>query len=137
MDHLGEVRRGVVGDHGAGDEGGVLIGRLIDSPVDQVIVRSIAEIARTLHDGPGRSRPVHVVLENDANQASLLQHADAQWNDDLHHAAHVLLTGETDGYYADYADAPLARFGRALAEGFVYQGECPPGGVPRGSPSAA
>ncbi|HUG24050.1 malto-oligosyltrehalose trehalohydrolase [Piscinibacter sp.] len=96
-----------------------------------------SEIARTLRDGPGRERPVHVVLENDANQASLLQHAAAQWNDDLHHAAHVLLTGETDGYYADYADAPLARFGLALAEGFVYQGEASPfrGGAPRGEPS--
>ncbi len=87
---------------------------------------------------------MHLVLENDANQASLLRGhgssgATAQWNDDLHHAAHVLLTGETDGYYADYADAPLARFGRALAEGFVYQGEASAyrGGAPRGEPSAA
>jgi maltooligosyltrehalose trehalohydrolase len=95
------------------------------------------EIARVLHDGPGRERPVHVVLENDANQASLLRHAKAQWNDDFHHAAHVLLTGETDGYYADYADAPLDRFGRALAEGFAYQGEPSAfrGGAARGEPS--
>ena len=26
----------------------------------------------------------------------------AQWNDDFHHALHVALTGETDGYYADF-----------------------------------
>ena len=41
----------------------------------------------------------------------------------MHHALHVLSTGETDGYYADYAAAPLDRLGRALAEGFAYQGE--------------
>jgi maltooligosyltrehalose trehalohydrolase len=103
----------------------------------------VREIARVLRDGPGRERHVHLVLENDANQASLLGDpsspcASAQWNDDLHHAAHVLTTGESDGYYADYADAPLARFGRALAEGFVYQGEPSRfrGGSPRGEPSA-
>ena len=41
----------------------------------------------------------------------------------MHHALHVLLSGERDGYYADYASDPLARLGRALAEGFAYQGE--------------
>ncbi|OUL98248.1 malto-oligosyltrehalose trehalohydrolase [Variovorax sp. JS1663] len=91
----------------------------------------VEEICHALRDGPGRERHVHVVLENDANQASLLVRdaqgrpvaATAQWNDDLHHAAHVLATGETDGYYADYADDPVAQFGRALAQGFVYQGQ--------------
>lgn len=28
----------------------------------------------------------------------------AQWTDDIHHALHVALTGETQGYYADFAD---------------------------------
>ncbi|MDB5730820.1 MAG: malto-oligosyltrehalose trehalohydrolase [Variovorax sp.] len=91
----------------------------------------VREICAALHAGPGRHRAVHVVLENELNQAGCLARgpdgaplvATAQWNDDLHHAAHVLATGETDGYYADYADAPVDRFGRALAEGFVYQGE--------------
>ena len=91
----------------------------------------VREICAAIHAGPGRERHVHVVLENDLNQASYLERgadgaplaATAQWNDDLHHAAHVLLTGEGDGYYADYADAPIDRLGRALAEGFVYQGQ--------------
>ncbi len=47
----------------------------------------------------------------------------AQWNDDLHHALRVLTSGERDGYYVDYADQPARRLGRALAEGYVYQGE--------------
>jgi maltooligosyltrehalose trehalohydrolase len=106
----------------------------------------VEAIGRALAEGPGRERHVHLVLENDANIAAYLERnargaprcATAQWNDDLHHAAHVLLTGETDGYYADYAQAPLERFGRALAEGFVYQGEASAfrGGEPRGEPSA-
>src|SRR5262249_24830118 len=84
----------------------------------------VAEICAALREGPGRERHVHVVLENDRNQASLLQAgAQAQWNDDFHHAAHVLATGERDGYYADYAEAPVRLLGRALAEGFGFQGE--------------
>ncbi len=88
---------------------------------------------------------MHLILENDANDAARLARggdgrallADAQWNDDVHHAMHVLATGESDGYYADYADAPLRHLGRALAEGFSYQGECSAyGGGPRGTPSA-
>src|SRR5262249_51463648 len=62
---------------------------------------------------------------------------NAQWNDDIHHALHVMLTGETDGYYSDYADAPERHLGRCLTEGFSYQGE-PSGfrhGTPRGEPS--
>ncbi|MFT3717488.1 malto-oligosyltrehalose trehalohydrolase [Pseudorhodoferax sp.] len=101
----------------------------------------VEEIAQALQAGPGRRRHVHLVLENDANQASRLAPAGlatAQWNDDLHHAAHVLATGETDGYYADYADAPVQRLARALAQGFVYQGErSAHQGGPRGEPSGA
>ena len=74
---------------------------------------------------------MHIVLENDANGSHYLERdadnrpvcATAQWNDDLHHAAHVLVTGERDGYYADYADDAIDSFGVALAQGFVYQGQ--------------
>jgi maltooligosyltrehalose trehalohydrolase len=84
-------------------------------------------------------RHVHLVLENDANAAHLLDRYDAQWNDDAHHAFHVLLSGERDGYYRDYADAPARHLARALAEGFAYQGEPSRhrGGVPRGEPSTS
>jgi malto-oligosyltrehalose trehalohydrolase len=97
-----------------------------------------------VEDGPGRSRTIHLVLENDHNEASRLApdrnargRYRAQWNDDLHHALHVLLTGETDGYYEDYARWPVERLGRCLAEGFDYQGQpsAHRGGAPRGEPS--
>jgi maltooligosyltrehalose trehalohydrolase len=105
----------------------------------------VEEIARAVMDGPGRERHVHLVLENDSNEARYLPRdatgrpvlATAQWNDDIHHAAHVLVTGERDGYYADYADRPLWYLGRCLAEGFGYQGEASHyrGDQPRGEPS--
>jgi 1,4-alpha-glucan branching enzyme/maltooligosyltrehalose trehalohydrolase len=81
----------------------------------------------------------HLVLENDANQARFIGpgHYSAQWNDDAHHACHVLATGETDGYYVAYADAPARHLARCLAEGFAYQGEVSPfTGKPRGERSA-
>jgi malto-oligosyltrehalose trehalohydrolase len=76
-------------------------------------------------------RLIHLVLENDDNAASALDAGQdppqgkyrAQWNDDYHHAWHVLLTGESHGYYRDYQRSPLADIARALASGFVYQGE--------------
>ncbi|HEX8663167.1 MAG TPA: malto-oligosyltrehalose trehalohydrolase [Beijerinckiaceae bacterium] len=105
------------------------------------IIAEIAERARAaLPD-----REVHLVLENDANQARWLPRGEdgrprlhtAQWNDDIHHCWHTLLTGESDGYYADYADAAVERLGRCLAEGFAYQGEhSGHKGGSRGEPSA-
>jgi maltooligosyltrehalose trehalohydrolase len=90
-------------------------------------------------------RHIHLVLENDDNAASLLDAEQdpprgsyrAQWNDDYHHAWHVLLTGETHGYYGDYAKSPLRDITRALESGFVYQGEASAhrGGQLRGEPS--
>jgi len=90
-------------------------------------------------------RHIHLVLENGDNCASLLDSAQdplsgkyrAQWNDDYHHAWHVLLTGETQGYYGDYQRSPLHDIARALGSGFVYQGEASPfrGGQLRGEPS--
>jgi malto-oligosyltrehalose trehalohydrolase len=92
-----------------------------------------------------RGREIHLILENDRNEAHYLRRdatgqpalATAQWNDDVHHALHVIATGEEDGYYRDYAAAPVRDFARGLAEGFVFQGQPSPfrEGRPRGEPS--
>jgi len=73
-------------------------------------------------------RPFHLIAESDLNMARhVLPLAaggyglDAQWSDDFHHALHVLLTGEHDGYYADFAGA--ASFAKAWRKGYVYTGE--------------
>lgn len=107
----------------------------------------LTELAQHVRAGPGREREIHLVLENDRNAAHYLtrdEHGrpfayDAQWNDDIHHAFHVLLTGEAEGYYADYTRAPVCDLGRCLAEGFAYQGEPSPyrDGETRGEPSTA
>lgn len=89
-------------------------------------------------------RFIHLVLENDDNRATFLDPERlrpgkyrAQWNDDYHHAWHVLLTGERFGYYCDYQKDPKAHLARALSSGFAYQGEVSPhrGGRRRGEPS--
>jgi malto-oligosyltrehalose trehalohydrolase len=118
-------------------------------------VHSITEPGETsmLHDlsvavgqlAAETGRHIHLVLENDDNAASLLNaHEDpshgryrAQWNDDYHHAWHVLLTAESHGYYRDYQRSPRTDIARALGSGFVYQGEASAhrGGQLRGEPS--
>jgi maltooligosyltrehalose trehalohydrolase len=98
----------------------------------------LVEMAHQVRAQASPSRHVHLVLEHDGNAASLLAGPfDAQWNDDGHHVLHVLLTGETDGYYRDYADAPAERLARCLSEGFIYQGEASAHrhGEHRGEPS--
>jgi maltooligosyltrehalose trehalohydrolase len=83
------------------------------------------------HLAAATGRHIHLVLENGDNRASLLDPAQdpprgkyrAQWNDDYHHAWHVWLTGESQGYYGDYQRSPLTDIARALGSGFVYQGE--------------
>jgi maltooligosyltrehalose trehalohydrolase len=102
----------------------------------------VLDIAQAIARAPGRPRHVHLILENDRNEARFLRreaapHATAQWNDDWHHAMHVLVTGEADGYYADYAGRGAWYLGRTLAEGFAYQGDASAfrGGERRGEPS--
>ncbi|RST17903.1 malto-oligosyltrehalose trehalohydrolase [Streptomyces sp. WAC05374] len=46
----------------------------------------------------------------------------AQWNDDFHHALHTALTGESQGYYADFARAPLAALAKTLGHVFFHDG---------------
>ena len=91
----------------------------------------LTELAERIREHFGHSRHIHLILENDHNAAHYLARDagpqprgySAQWNDDIHHTLHVLLTGESSGYYLDYADNPVRHLGRSLTEGFAYQGE--------------
>jgi len=91
----------------------------------------LKELAQTVRQRFGEERFVHLILENGDNISRYLQRDkngavrlyNAQWNDDLHHALHVLLTGEPDGYYADYVQDPMRHLCRCLREGFAFQGE--------------
>lgn len=96
----------------------------------------LQQLAQRVRGAVPPERHVWLVLENEHNQAFLMdQGFDAQWNDDGHNALHVLLTGETEGYYADYKDRPVEQLARCLAEGFVFQGQNDRHGKPRGEPS--
>ena len=100
----------------------------IVEPGRGILLRELSQAAGAL--ASQSERHIHLVLENDANQASLLDPCRdppdgkyrAQWNDDYHHAFHVALSGETTGYYTDYRDAGR-HIARTLSQGFAYQGE--------------
>jgi len=102
----------------------------------------LPEASRAVRATTAPGRHVHLVLENDHNDPTLLEGPaaglyDAQWNDDGHHALHVLLTGESEGYYSAYATEPAEQLARCLAEGFIFQGQAAlhPGAALRGQPS--
>lgn len=84
---------------------------------DDQFLRDMAD--EILSEMPDR----HLILENEDNNATLLKHYRAQWNDDFHNTLHVLLTAETSGYYADFSQTPGIKLARLLHDGFAYQGE--------------
>ncbi|MDL5158647.1 malto-oligosyltrehalose trehalohydrolase [Actinomycetospora termitidis] len=72
-------------------------------------------------------RPLTLVAESDLNDPRLVTPReaggyglDAQWCDDIHHALHSTLTGETQGYYVDFGE--LETLGRVLREAYVHAG---------------
>jgi len=105
---------------------------------DQIYDRSprsiLAEIAEVAHrEGARLGHPVHVFAETDLNDAPRFLRAedrgghglDGHWTDDFHHAAHACLTGESNGYYVDFADGPDA-LARAYSSVFVNDGRFSP-----------
>ncbi len=119
------------------------VNHILAEPGEISMLHDLSLAAGRLAEETGRR--IHLVLENGDNRASLLDAVQdpprgkyrAQWNDDYHHAWHVLLTGEVQGYYCDYQRTPLQDLARALASGFVYQGEAAAfwGSKLRGEPS--
>lgn len=97
----------------------------------------LEELAERVHQQVPSQRQIWLMLENEFNEARRMKQGyDAQWNDDGHNTLHVLLTGETDAYYTDFAQQPTHKLARLLSEGFVYQGEATRHGHARGEPSA-
>lgn len=114
----------------------------IDDQSDEPILEEMAVAIRERF----ADRRIHLHTEDDRNITRLHERDEAgrpklftaEWNDDFHHAAHVIATGESEGYYADYTVGHAEKLARALAEGFIYQGERSPfrDDSPRGEPSA-
>ncbi|KRB73188.1 malto-oligosyltrehalose trehalohydrolase [Nocardioides sp. Root190] len=74
-----------------------------------------------------QNRPLTLIAESDLNDTRMVtpreaggRGIDAQWSDDFHHAVHVALTGETTGYYEDFA--PLGALAKVLDRGFFHDG---------------
>ncbi|WP_129843046.1 malto-oligosyltrehalose trehalohydrolase [Streptomyces sp. RFCAC02] len=74
-------------------------------------------------------RPLFLIAESDRNDPRTTAPRErngfglhGQWNDDFHHALHAALTGESQGYYADFARAPLAALAATLTRGFLHDG---------------
>jgi maltooligosyltrehalose trehalohydrolase len=72
-------------------------------------------------------RPLTLIAESDLNDPRLVRSRDAggygltaQWDDDVHHALHALLTGEQQGYYSDFGS--LATLAKAFTGAFVHDG---------------
>ncbi|MEE8600874.1 malto-oligosyltrehalose trehalohydrolase [Euzebya tangerina] len=90
------------------------------------ILAEFSDVARAVSTRTGRRK--QLIAETDRNDPATITPRsqgglgmDAQWADDLHHAVHVAVTGETDGYYTDYAEA-LPAVARAFTNGLVYDG---------------
>ncbi len=102
----------------------------------------LTEIATTVR-AAFPDRHIHLTTEDNRNLTRYHERGEngavrlysGEWNDDFHNAAHELATGESQGYYLDFAHDPAGHVARALAEGFAYQGEMQPSGKARGVPS--
>jgi maltooligosyltrehalose trehalohydrolase len=93
------------------------------SPVHIQEQMAVETAALSAHLG----RPLTLIAESDLNDTRLVTSRegggyglDAQWSDDFHHALHVALTGETSGYYADFA--PLSALAKVCERGFFHDG---------------
>lgn len=107
----------------------------VDTILDESPNHILHELAERVYAAVP-DRHVHLILENGRNEARWLERDfTAQWNDDVHHALHTVATGENSGYYADYL-GDTVKLGRALAEGFAFQGDAKGNGKTRGEPSA-
>lgn len=72
-------------------------------------------------------RPLSLVAESDRNDPRTITRRDeggygitAQWDDDIHHAIHTAVSGERQGYYADFGS--LATLATTLRHGFFHAG---------------
>jgi maltooligosyltrehalose trehalohydrolase len=89
----------------------------------------LQELASAVHDQAGYlDRNVIIIAESDLNDARLIRSVtehgfglDGQWSDDFHHAVHATLTGERNGYYADFG--PVSAIAESLREPFVFEGQ--------------
>jgi maltooligosyltrehalose trehalohydrolase len=95
---------------------------------DERAVHILEELAtRTDELAEELGKPLFLIAESDLNNPRLIQGRDVggyglagQWSDDFHHAVHVNLTGETEGYYLDFNS--VGALAKVLEKGFFHNG---------------
>jgi maltooligosyltrehalose trehalohydrolase len=101
----------------------------INAIVDTSARKFLEELGAECHAaGEKHNRKVYLIAESDRNDARVVTGSevggwglDASWNDDFHHALHVLMTGERNGYYEDFSG--VEDLARAFRDGFIYAGQ--------------
>jgi maltooligosyltrehalose trehalohydrolase len=95
---------------------------------DSSPVHVLAEVGSRVRES-ARGRATFLVAENEPQHTRLVRPPseggyglDALWNDDLHHAAVVALTGHREAYYSDYGGTPQEMVS-AMKYGYLYQGQ--------------
>jgi maltooligosyltrehalose trehalohydrolase len=90
------------------------------------IIEQIAREVKKLQTQIGRH--LYLIAEYDLDSPRIVQSFDiggfgfdAQWNDGFHHALHSVITGETNGYYADFGK--IADLAKCIKKVFVYDGK--------------
>ncbi|MEP6598008.1 MAG: malto-oligosyltrehalose trehalohydrolase [Actinomycetota bacterium] len=97
---------------------------LLDSSTPHLLAEMADQVAQ-LSTQVGR--PLTLIAESDLNNPILITPRsdggyglDAQWDDDVHHALHGLLTGERQGYYNDFGS--LATLAKVMTSAFLHDG---------------
>ncbi len=127
-----EVRRFVVDNARAWLRDYHLDGLRLDAEhaiFDHSAVHILEELAGAVRELQIRlGRPLVLVAESNRNDPRLVRAPeaggfglDSHWTDDFHHALHVALSGEHDGYYVDFAG--LRDVATVLRRGYVYEGQ--------------
>ena len=96
--------------------------------VDERATHLLEELAVEVEALGARLRkPLWLVAESDLNDARVVASreaggygVDGQWADDVHHALHSNLTGETSGYYGDFSGLPV--LAKVLSGVFFHDG---------------
>jgi maltooligosyltrehalose trehalohydrolase len=100
--------------------------------VDHSAEPFLQDLTNAVHERAAQlSRRVWTIAESDLNDPRVITRArhfglgfDSQWSDDFHHALHVLLTGERDGYYSGFGR--VSDLARVLTTGYLYTGQHSP-----------
>jgi maltooligosyltrehalose trehalohydrolase len=97
---------------------------LVDTTAIHILEEMSAE-TDALADELGR--PLSLIAESDMNDPRLITPRDqgglgmtAQWDDDIHHAIHAAVSGETQGYYSDWGT--VEALARTLRNGYFHAG---------------